>query len=68
MSLIPRMFQEVSLNACHHLMLLYLREKEELSNKMGLSVEVKTFKGLKPKNKPSFSHTFRREPFKQGVR
>lgn len=68
-SLIPRMFHgEVSLNAGHHLMLLYLREKEELNNKMGLSVEMKTFKGVKPKNKQSLSHTLRRGPFKRGFR
>lgn len=50
------------------LMLLYLREKEEVSNKMGLSVEMKTFKGVKPKNKQSLSHTLRGEPFKWGFR
>lgn len=43
------------------LMLLYLREKEKPSNKMGLSVEMKTFKGVKHKNKQSLT------PSKEGL-
>lgn len=43
------------------LMQIPLRESEKLGNKMVLSVEMKTFKGVKHKNKQSLSHTLKRD-------
>jgi len=49
-------------------MWLYLREREKPGNKMGLSVEMKTFKGVKHKNKQSLSHALKRGSFDWGFR
>lgn len=38
-----------------------LREGEKPGNKMVLSVEIKTFKGVKHKNKQSLSHALKRD-------
>lgn len=44
------------------------REREKPGNKMGLSVEMKTFKGVKRKDKQSLSHALKRGSFSWGFR